>query len=742
MNLRIFLACGIAIASVFEPPAAVSQEAILQEIVVTARRRAENLQDVPIAVSVLSGSFLQENLIRNADDLYGLVPGLYFTNSGGITPTSDYIYLILRGVGFNGGQEPATGMFVDGMYVPQLGYDIEFLDLERLEVLRGPQGTLFGRNTQAGALNLVTRKPGESFSGKAEIEAARFDTYRVLAAVSGPLADGVYGGLSGQYRQTDGYMNNTVAGAQDIDSSEYSVRGTLRWVQGDAFEANLAVDTSRWDGNEMDFGSLLSCRCYALEQDRRAEDSRKNDGAQLTADWSLAESLKFTSITGYRELEAATFAEFDGVETDQTPTTATGPPDASGSFVPATFQGDNQDLLTTQRYWSEELRLAGNAESVDWLVGAYYFEQDQRNYAQQELGPGVVTDPAIAFLVPLIDRLDFSSDREGWALFGQASWRPADRLELTGGIRYAEERVSVDGYFFRNIVAFENDNPNFFNAADRDTFDNVSPMGSISWRFGETTKVYATVSKGWKAGGFSRYPSEATAVVPYDAETSVNYELGLKSTSASGRFVVNAALFEIDIKDQQLFTTTFDSAGVPVSTITNAGESRSRGAELEVSARPHDSLDLSLALAYTDAEFVDFTQQAADGSFVVRDGQPFEFVPKWTGSASVEYRFAVTQRADVALNISYRYVDDYVVPNSAVLAPLGGTIPVDAYDRLDLRATVNLGSWAITGYLRNALDSFDYTNIFYGTFVAQTPASQLVTPLEPRTYGIVVSTTF
>jgi iron complex outermembrane receptor protein len=740
MLTKITTLRAIAVLAVLAPMVALAEEPSLEEIVVTARKRAETLQDVPLAVSVLDGASLQDNHIDTVDDLYGRVPGLYFTNSGGAAPTSDFIYLILRGVGFNGGQEPATGVFIDGMYQPQLGYDIDFLDLERLEVLRGPQGTLFGRNTEAGALNLVTRKPDQNFAGRLELEGGRFDTYRTFGSVRGPIADTLFGGLSAQVAGTSGYMKNLITGGNAIPERKYAVRGTLRWVPTDQFEASLAADFSHRTGNEMALGSPLSCHCYNLYADDDQDDTGRNDGLQLTAEWKPSTAFTLTSITGYRAVKTDTTIDFDGLPTDQTPVTANG--HAGSLFAgPFTFSGISQFVAIDQRFWSQEIRLAGSVNRVDWLVGAYGFKEEQEQVRQFDIA-GVVADPAISFLVPTTIHEDFLTDRRGWAVFGQASWRPLEQLELTGGTRLSDETVSIGGQRLRNIVQIENANPTFFTLAGEKSFNNVSPTGSVSWQFDKTVKAYVTVSEGWKAGGFNRFPSTANAALPYDAETSLNYELGLKSAWPEQHLSANLALFYIDIDKQQLLTVTPDSNGVPVTTITNAGKSRSRGAELEVFARPAPRLDLSLSIAYTDARFVDFTERAAGGSFVVRNGQRFEFVPQLTGSASAEYRFPIGDGRDLAVNLTNRYVGNYVVPDGSFLADLGATVPVKSYDRLDLRATYAMGTWKVSGYVRNLLDSFDYTNIAYDAFVAETPSSLFVTPLEPRTYSVTVSKTF
>jgi iron complex outermembrane receptor protein len=195
---------------------------------------------------------------------------------------------------------------------------------------------------------------------------------------------------------------------------------------------------------------------------------------------------------------------------------------------PITFRGISQFVHIDQRLWSEELRLAGTVSNVDWLVGGYFFKEEQDQVRNFDIGAGVVADPAVSFLVPTVINEDFTTDRHGWALFGQASWRPIERLEFTGGARFSDETVSIGGQRMRNITQIENANPTFFRLSGDTSFNNVSPTGSVSWQFAKTVKGYVTVAEGWKAGGFNRFPSTAQAAVPYDSETSLNYEVGLK----------------------------------------------------------------------------------------------------------------------------------------------------------------------------------------------------------------------
>jgi iron complex outermembrane recepter protein len=734
---------GAMTALAATPCMVLAQESLMEEVVVTARKRAETLQEVPLAVSVLDADALQNNRIDTVDDLYGRVPGLYFTQAGGAAPTSDFVYIVMRGVGFNGGQEPSAGVFIDGMYQPQLGFDIGFLDLERLEVLRGPQGTLFGRNTQAGALNLVTRKPDQTFGGRVEVEAAEFNTYRVHGSVRGPLGESLFGGFSAEYGESDGYLDNTLDGGRPgAPYDRYAARGTLRWLPSDTLELVLAADVSHRGGNEIALGSRLACECYDVASDNDRDDKKDNSGVQLTAEWKASEAFALTSITGFRDVESDITIDFDGEQTDQTPFTANGRPGSRIAPGPITFGGLSQRSQVEQKFWSEELRLTGEAGPFDWLAGAYYFDQTQDQQRAFDIGTGIRVDPAVGFLSGTVIREDFGTDRDGWALFGQASWHATDKVELTLGTRFSRETVAVDGERLRNITQIENANPTFFTLDGEDNFSDVSSTASISYQWSSSVSTYVTAAQGWKAGGFNRYPSTINAVLPYDAETSMNYEVGLKGVWPAQRLSANVAVFYIDIEDQQLSTVTPDAAGVPVTTITNAGKSRSQGAELEVFLRPTDRFDISLSFAYTDAQFSDFTQRAAGGAFVVRDGEPFEYVPEITGSATLEYRFPVFGERDLTVNVNYRYVDEYTVGDGGFLAALGSTMRVEDYDRLDLRATIALDDWKLSAFVRNVLDSFDYTNISYNGFIDPTPSDLLVMPLEPRTFGVVLSRSF
>ena len=705
------------------------------EIVVTARRRAESLQNVPLAVSVLSGDALREAGIEETKDLYGRIPGLYFSNADNGAPSTDLTYLNIRGIGFNGGLEPAVGVFIDGMYQPQLGFDVGFLDLARLEVLRGPQGTLFGRNTQAGALNLVTRRPGRDVAGRAEAEVASFDTYRAFGSVSGPLGGAFSGGLAAEYLTTDGYLRNITLDRPHNPDRRASVRGSLRYNAG-GIDLLLTADHTKRSGNEIGYGVPYDCHCYSTRDDEYDTDTRKNSGVQFNADARLSDVWSISSITGYRKIDSDTTLDFDAKPTGQTPITVTGAPGSRIAPGPVTYQGFNQRLVVGQKFFSQELRLNYSTPRLNALLGAYYFSQKQRQYRRFAIGPDVVTVPAVAALVPLIVIEDYLTDRDGTALFGQASWRPVEKLEFTVGGRYAKENVEIDGERLRNIFKIENAHPQFFRPKGKDDFSNFSWTGSISYRFAPRNQVYATVARGWKAGGFSRFPGSVNAALPYDSETSTNYELGLKSSWLDNRLVANLAAFYIDIKGQQLSTVIPDPNGIPVSTIANAGRSRSKGFEAEIYARPTERLTLAFNASYTHGRFTKF-DLCSTSACIDQAGRRFTSVPDWIVGGSAEYSIPLGTDRGIDLFGEYRYIGSIEVPETTFTSPLGSRLKVPGYDRVNARATFRQGRWSLTAYVDNLLDKYDYFNTTYQLFELRSQANQLVQPLPPRRIGLI-----
>jgi iron complex outermembrane receptor protein len=738
LTIRTALLVGATAAAM---PAVAAEPGALEEVVVTARKRAETLIDVPLAVSAIDGAVLEAQGIANITDTYSRVPNLYFTAAGGASPTSDYQYLTIRGVGFNGGLEPAVGVFIDGMYQPQIGFDTSFVDAERVEVLRGPQGTLFGRNTQGGAVNIVTRKPGREFEGRIELEGGRFGTYRGLASFMGPLSDTLAGGLTVQYGSTDGFARNVTLN-RDYFTKQLVARGTLVWTPTDRFTATLTLDGSRRDMKELGLGVPLSCQCYdALADQIGPDDYKDSDGVQLNVDWKLSDAITLTSITGRRKVKSQFQWDWDAKVSNQTPVTLNAvtqtntPPIVPLDLAPqpVVARGIFQLQPMEQEFTSQELRLAGTG-TVDWLAGGYWFKQDMLQPRSVDLGLA-----GAGVIPPLYIRERFTEKRDGYAVFGQATFKPMEKIEVTVGTRYSKENADTGG---GRVINISNVAIRAFLKTNTFSADNVSSLASVSWKFAPNANAYVTWSQGWKAGGINRYPSRAGQDLPYDDEKSTNVDVGLKAAWLDGRLTTNVALFNVDIKQQQTLNVVPDPNGLtPITVIANAGKSRSRGVEVEISAAPTDSLRLGLNYGLTDTEFLDFIQFGID-----RSGDPFWSVPRTTASATVDWSVPLGSGPKLDLGLAWQYVSGYNIPDGASTAPRPDLENRNSgYARLNLRAGVAFDNgWEVSAYVRNVFDTYDYSLVGREAFAPLpfTASTLYVVPLEPRNYGMIVRKRF
>lgn len=702
------------------------------EVIVTARKRTEILQNVPMSISAIGSADLDRRDVQDVSNLAAEVPGL-FTAPGSVSATSDLTYLTMRGVGFNAGLEPAVGVFIDGMYQPQVGFDTATYDLQRVEVLRGPQGTVFGRNTQGGAINMITRKPGPETHGRIGIDAASFGTFRAQASIDGRIADTLYGGISAIYGRSDGFIHNPVLNQKQDNYEQSAVRGTLRWVPHDGLDFTLMADASQRDYNEAVRGVRLAGNHRETYIDQDKPDSKSNHGAQLNVTDKISDSLTFTSITGYRYSDSDNFLDMDNrVSTGGTEVLPANLPLAPS---PVTTKGATLAAQVDQSFTSQEFRLEGSGEKVNWLAGLYAFDQVQHQSRQRQAGPGAVPTVPSAFYI--YER--FKDVRKGAAAFGQVSYRPTEKVELTVGARYSEEKVDGTGI---KVSVFGNP-LNRFAPLVRDghpKFDNLSWMGSASYKFTPDVSIYATYAEGWKAGGVERYPGHADNLV-YSPEDSTNYEVGLKSQLLDKRLTLNLAAYHIDIEHQQLNNVIPDPHGgpVPIPVIDSASKSHVDGFEGEFALRPASNVQIRGSVAYSDGKFDDFIRVFSPTDTFDMSGTPFENVPKVTGYASVLYSPTVAGRK-LDLFAEYSHVGKIIFQDNTRMSHARDQLTTPAYDRVNVSAALNLASGVkLTLYVNNVLNAFDYSYASSDPFLG---GDVFVVPLAPREIGVRIAKTF
>ena len=668
MTNRFFIAAGLVVLAL---PATVpgqgTDPAVIEEILVTATKREASIQEVPIAVSAYTGEDLAGRGVTDLQGLQEVSPSVAVYNSNS---TSNGGTLRIRGVGTTGnnpGLEAAVGTFIDGVYRSRAGLAFDDLvDIDRVEVLRGPQGTLFGKNTIAGAVNVITRKPAFENGADVTLGLGNLNSREAAFAGNAVLADEVLAGrLSLAYRNRDG-------GYRDIDSGDtYDrqdrryLRGQLLWTPNDDLEIRVIGDYTRKEesccpasfwipGPTSAIIAALGgdTTPFALDQDARVGvnyppfENVRNRGLSLDVSWEPRDGMTFRSITATLDFEISRGQDLDFTSAD-----ILHPQDTEEEFQNS----------------SQEFQLFGETDALSWLFGAYIYTEDMESTEQivfSHHGGNYVGalfgNPAIAPLfmgdpagrgVPGqgVDALYFS-EAKGWSLFTHNTWHASAALDLTLGLRYSTEEKDagaiVNGAAFGEFVndpfcmAFEGV-PTFFSLCDNLSYNNQADESKVtgtlkaSWRIGDNVNSYASFSRGYKAGGFN-LNQEAVGFRDaggnfvdqshFGPETSDSWELGMKARLLDGRLTVNGALFHTTFEDFQL--NTYTGLGF---TVGNVSEAISKGVELESSLALGGGMLLTAGATYADARYGDDLAAA----HAQLEGKRLTQSPLWQGSASL-----------------------------------------------------------------------------------------------------------
>ena len=693
---------ALAVATALPLQAARAQEgddAALQEIVVTAQKRSENLQDTPVAVAALTGEALEQLNLVNVASIATQSPSLAYSEAGG----EAQIYV--RGIGsniFSIGVDQSVATHIDGVYVGRANMGLtQFLDVERVEILRGPQGTLYGRNATGGAINVISRQPTDTLEGQASLLLGSFDRREARAAISGPLGGGWSARLAVRGAKDDGYTEDLdPRGSNKIDDTDLkAVRGTLRW-KGEALTATFAADYSEFSngntsifpiddvGLAQSFGAVATGDIHKTRNNTPSFHDWQTGGVTATLDWKLNDALTLTSVTGYREWDSDFLFNTDGTEIEVTRST----------FVYSSSQV------------SEELRLAGEHDWGNWLVGAYYLDEDKFG------GLGLVRAGFTPPTVQAARSFDFLADGSGQAsaLFGQATYRLGAQWSATAGVRYSEEKkddllTSVTLLPDTELLGLFSPRP--IPAATAAGTRNVSrkwtawtPKFGLEWRPAEGQLYYLSYSKGFKSGGFNDL---SVINPPFDPEYGKSFELGAKTEWLDRRLRLNASAFHYDYTDLQV--SVFASLGNVTTTFTtNAAEATVQGLELELQAKPARNLELAAALSYLDATYDSFVtpygtctvaNAALDARCVGRAGLPrlidasgkrLNNAPEWKGTLSAGYGIDLASGARVSLFAQLSYQDRvfFLPANTDVMSQ-------DAYSLLDARVAYTSANGAL-----------------------------------------------
>ena len=722
------------------------------DIVVTAQRREQNLQDVPVAVTAFSGDTIADLGIQSSSDIAGVVPNLEIGLPGG---EGNQPLIYVRGVGLadtNSNNAGPNGVYVDEVYISSPGAQtFQLFDLERVEVLKGPQGTLYGRNATGGAINFITAKPSNDFQAQASLSYGSFDTISGEAAVGGPIGEGVRFRIAGTGTHSNGYVHNLLTGRRENGQGSFALRGQLAFDVADTFDALLSVHGGKVDTRAPQYRSLglldpatgftTPCapdaiaanqcgnvlgyvsppRFYDGEYDKSEKLKVKNWGASARLGWDLG-GVTLTSISAYEWNDKMHREDSD----------------ASPLALLHIDYGVRSDTF------SQELRLSGSGGGVEWVAGAYYLheilKQNQTGDlfgALRALTPdgGADTSGATTGGAPvLFSRTLNRQTTEAASIFGQIEIALAPKLRATAGGRYNYERkhflaatqledAVIDGFAIPGgilpLYAFDN----------RKSFENVSFKIGLDYDITDDVMAYASVSTGFKSGGFnggflSFDPAEAAVQAqPFEEETLTAYEVGLKSTLLDRRLRFNAAAFYYDYKDLQLYTL-INTGAIPLSLLDNAANATIYGAEFEMIAKPADRLDITLNLGLLDTEVKDFVTATADLS-----GNRLALSPSVTFSGMANYEVPLSSGLALAIqpSASYRSSQYFSADNNPLLKQkgywlLGGRIALKDEDGR-WEAALFGRNLTRTKYINYAVDLTDFG------FIEQFRG-------EPRTFGV------
>ena len=731
-RFRSSLYAAAAVSALAASAPALGQETAtgIEEIVVTAQKRAQNLQDVPVSVTAFSDTAIREAGFTNSLSIGDQVPNLEIKTFGGVPN------IFIRGVGnndFNASSIGPISIYRDDVVVASTGSQIfSLFDLERVEVVRGPQGTLFGKNTTGGAIQFFSKLPGDEFEGNARFGYGRFDLFEAEAAASLPLGEGLSLRVAGIVRRRDGEKTNVFTGEDTINVDEAAARAILRWHPSADTDVRLSIGGGRDRSDYLEnkpVGTIDGADLFGYT-DPYPDNANllnfngpsRNHSDNLFINLNITHSignLTFKSITGYDKSDVDNRVDVDG-----------GP-----------FRIDEITFLTDAEQITQEFQLAYDSGPLNAIGGLFYFQENLDADSNADLlGELSFADGAL----PLITRA--TRKNKAYAIFGQATYAVAPAFRVTLGGRYTIDKVRVThradlvpGFFDADIpdgaavplVPF---------ARMKDTFKSFSWRVSADYNVTDDVLAYASIDKGFKAGGFNigiiTSVAERTQV---DPEYLTSYEIGIKSTLFDRRLRLNVSAFYYDYTDLQVLSVNRQAGStVPTLGLDNAADAEIKGIELEATALPTDWLDLGLNLGILDAKYKNYLSGAIDPE----TGEPRDFsgnrlpgAPKFTLSTFAQVTIPVGD-FETRWRAEYNYTGKKYYNNAQSDLISSG----EGYGLLNLRATLadpakgwELAAWAknVTGkaYIVDATDTsgFGFVPRYYG---------------ERATYGVELSLRF
>jgi iron complex outermembrane receptor protein len=666
---NIAIAVALASTTLLSPLTMAQNSYALEEVLVTATKRSENLQDIAVAVTAISGDMLAQARITDSQDLVKLTPSLTFQDGGEARSSSFNI----RGIGtqsYSSGVEPSVSTVVDGVVMGRSGMGFaQMMDLQRVEVLRGPQGMLFGKNASAGVVHLISNDPGEEFEAEVGVRADS-DDYRVNAMVSIPLGDTLGLRIAAVKSDIEGHIKNIYNGNNVNGSDNHAVRAKLRWDASDDLEIKFSIDKAETDGECCQFQSRSSSdipvRFFGSQELQLAPivGSKSNrdvntnadlfskseaSGSSIEINWNIGD-YTLTSITAKREWDQSSNLDVDG--------------------TPEIWLDVNLGA-TEQEQFTQELRLASPVDNtLSYVVGAYYFDQDINRTFTRDLYI-FLPDPATGSAgLNFLGSFDANVESTNYAFFGQLTANVSDTVRVIAGARYTHDELGFD--FERVGAGLQGGTPipaqPRFEATTSKESDTSYKLGA-QWDVNEDIMAYATFSQGYKGPAYNVIFEMAADTPPVDAETSDSFEIGFKSSLLDDRLRLNVAAFNTVYGD---FQSQAQDASSGTFQLLGIGDVETQGLEVDFQARPLENLDIFGGFAYVKTEIKDLAagqcapvQVANNVSNCVTDGtqdvrgEGMPNSPELKVTLATSYLIEMNNMpVNLSINAAYRWQDD------------------------------------------------------------------------------------
>ncbi len=664
----------------------------LQEITVTAQKRAASLQDTPLAISAFDADLLKQRGTSTVNDLQGLIPNLQMP---GPVPSQSSQTFFLRGIGESDPiQNPAVAVYLDDSYIPRaLGDLFDLADVERVEVLRGPQGTLYGRNSSAGAVRLITKDPTDETHASVEAGVGNFGDFTTSAYASGALIpDTLDASVTYLHKQRDGFTYDPTLKRDVNDIDVNAARFKVRYRPSDDWDVQLSADGTR-DRSTTDYYTPLrqpgKFNAYVSYAEDSPEDTYNGGGVALRITHPVAEGLTLKSVTTYR-----------GFEQDPVAYDNDGEADVKNVNV---IRYHEQDV-------TQEVQALGDFGALKLASGLFFFHEnfsaDRNNFSGA--GPATATATETTGFTPLPNYpQDQVSDThtDSLALYGQGDYSLTDKLILTAGLRLTHEDVSFSDQVFKDTITGLRTNASVVPLTlASHVWNDISPKGGISYAWTPDLLTYASVTRGFKGGGFdNRATASIYAERPFEPESVLTYEAGVKSEAFDHRLRSNLSVFYNDYSDMQT------SVVVPGTTVTlrqNASSAHTTGAEYEGAVLPLPGLQISGNIAYLFSVFDSFPN-AAGGSAT---GKELPYAPRWSAGGSVSYELPLPLPGTARLSADGRYQS---VSNTTVLNLWQTQVPVQVTVNAAASYTTEDGRWTGTLSAHNLLDRANVESVSY-----------------------------